>query len=74
MASVTAEQVRSVMSVVTAVAQAIHDAGSLIDGHLYATLSGVVSLSEYELLIAKLVEAKLVRRDPGHLLTWIGPK
>jgi hypothetical protein len=55
-----------------AVADAIRDLQEVPSGQLYAQLMAVMSLSDYEALIAALVNAGLVTRTPSHLLQWKG--
>lgn len=69
----TPEQVAAVLGMMKAVADAIRDLGQTPSGDLYAVVMGHMSLATYEQIIDRLVKAKLVRRDPSHLLTWIGP-
>ena len=54
------------------VGEAIRDLGSVPSGHLYAAVMDHLDIHKYNLIIDKLIEAKLVRRDRSHLLTWIG--
>ena len=56
-----------------AVADAIKELKQVPSGHLYAHLMGKLSLGQYEYIIGILIGAKLVKRDPSHLLHWVGP-
>jgi len=55
-----------------AIAQAIHDLGSVPEGHLYARLMDKLDLSQFTALIDCIVNTGLVKRSPSHLLTWEG--
>jgi hypothetical protein len=66
-------QIKAAIQVIVAVADAIRELGSVPAGHMYAQLSGRMSLDTFNGIIGKLVDAKLVRREPSHLLVWIGP-
>lgn len=73
---ITAEQAKTgvghAFKVTVAVAEAIRDLGSVPAGHAYAHLMGHMSLEVFNAIIDLLVRNGLVRRDPNHLLTWIG--
>jgi hypothetical protein len=56
-----------------ALAEAIRNLGSVPSGHLYAQVMNTLSQASYDNVIRALVNAGLVRKDPSHLLTWIGP-
>jgi len=56
-----------------ALTEAIRELGSVPSGELYARVMGTFSIASYENIIRALVNAKLVREDASHLLTWIGP-
>ena len=57
-----------------ALAEAIRALGSIPSGHLYAALMTIgMTLDTYNRFLSTLIGAGLVRRDPSHLLTWIGP-
>lgn len=58
---------------VVAVAEAIRELGEVPSGHLYAVLMGQLSLDQYNAVIAVLVRAGLVEKQPSHLLVWKGP-
>lgn len=47
--------------------------GGIPEVHLYARVMGGMDLDTFEMCINALVDTKLVRRDPSHLLVWIGP-
>ena len=57
-----------------AIAESIRELGEIPRGHLYARLMGIMELRQYEQVIDLLIDARLVEREPSHLLRWIGPK
>ena len=59
------------LEMVIAVGQAIRELGGIPNGHLYTRLMGTLSLDEYNAIVAKLQEAKLISID-NHFITWIG--
>ena len=61
----------AMLSIVTAIADAIRDLGSVPSGHLYARVMGALSLSQYNQVIGILKKQGLVE-ESGHLLTWSG--
>lgn len=42
-------------------------------GHLYAASMAFMSLEAFQSAIAILQRTGMVKRDPSHLLTWVGP-
>lgn len=64
--------IKKAFAVTVAVAEAIRDLGQVPAGHAYAHVMAYLSLEQFEAIIAVLVKQGLVRRDPSHLLTWIG--
>ena len=70
--NVTSEEVQAGARVLIAVTQAIHEAGEIPSGHLYAMLSGRMSLQTYESMIRTLLGTGLVEKH-GDLLRWVGP-
>ncbi len=66
------EQITAALELVIEVGKVIKELRTVPSGVLYAQLQGVMSLQSYAILIDKLIELKLVRRDRMHLLTWIG--
>ena len=68
-----AQAARAALTLTTMIGSAIKDLGTVPSGHVYAAVMGSISINLYNQIIDKLIEAKLVRRDPSHLLTWIGP-
>jgi hypothetical protein len=55
---------------IDAVAEAIKGLGSVPSGHLYAMLTGMMTLEMYLAIIAKLQRLGMISNS-GHLLTWI---
>jgi hypothetical protein len=66
-------QATAAVRVVAALAEAIRDLGQVPSGHLYASVMGVMNLSQYQQAIGILIKAGLVE-DRHHLLVWIGEK
>ena len=60
------------LQAVAAIADAIRELGSVRSGQLYASCMAVMTLKAYRRMIDILVDVGQVRRDTGHLLTWIG--
>jgi hypothetical protein len=67
-------QILAAVRVAHAIAESIRELGQVPSGHLYARLMGVMDLHQYEQVIDLLIDARLVEREPSHLLRWIGPK
>ena len=59
-------------AVVLAIADAIRSLKEVPSGHLYAAVMDKVSLNTYNQIIDILIKAGRVRREPSHLLVWIG--
>ena len=70
--SVSNEQVAAGMQAVLAVGQAIRAAKRVPSGHLYARLMGVLSLDQYQRIIAILKKSGCVREE-YHELIWVEP-
>lgn len=66
-----ADAIKLVNEVVDLVAGAIKELGEVPSGHLYAALSGSLTLNVYQSIIARLVKRGDVKIS-NHLLTWIG--
>jgi hypothetical protein len=74
MPEITAKEVMAALQVIKAVADTIKEMGTIPSGHVYAAfMSAGISLEAYESIINRLVQEGFVRRDPHHLLTWVGP-
>ena len=68
------EMIMAMMEVMKAMSDVIRIKGQVSEGELYARLmADGVNLFEFNLLVDKIVETKLVKRS-NHLLTWVGPK
>ena len=65
-----AQQIKSTVEIVRAVADAIRAAGSIPSGHLYAHLMAYgMKIQEYEQIIGLLTRSGLVNKK-NDLLTW----
>lgn len=69
----TKEQLKSAFTMLTAVSEAIREAGRIPSGTLYAVLMGKVDIAGYEKTIGLLKGAGLVE-ERSHELIWIGPR
>ncbi len=69
----TKEQLKSAFTMLTAVSEAIREAGRIPSGTLYAVLMGKVNIAGYEKMIGILKGAGLVE-ERSHELIWIGPR
>jgi hypothetical protein len=67
----TCENLAAALVVMGAVADAIRELGRVPAGHLYAVLSGRMSLTTFEALVGRLLDAGLIRRE-GFELVWCG--
>ena len=70
----TTSEALAAVRVAHAIAESIRELGEIPSGHLYARLMGIMDLRQYEQFIDLLIDARLVKREPSHLLRWIGPK
>lgn len=66
------EKVSAALRIIQAIAEAIREVGTVPSGHLYATLCGRLSLTDYEFCIGRLKSAGLVS-ESANVLRWIGP-
>jgi hypothetical protein len=66
-------RVAAAVAIVAAVAELIRDVGQIPSGQLYALVMDKFSLETYERIIQQLINTGLVRREPSHMLVWIGP-
>lgn len=68
------EQVHAVLTIVSAVGNAIRELREIPSGHLYARLMAYCSLrlDQYEAIIETLKRTKMVKEE-NNLLIWIGP-
>lgn len=69
-----AEHVKSALQVTFAVAESIREAGSIPEGTIYAALMGRVTLEGFDACLRTLERTGLIRREPSHLVRWIGPQ
>lgn len=72
----TNQEIAAYLKTVQAIGLAIRESGPLgiASGMLYAAVMGVMGLQTYESIIGKFTAASLVRKSPGGLLQWIGPR
>jgi hypothetical protein len=66
------KQVAADFQITSAIGGAIKDLGTVSAGSLYAHLMGKMSLDALNACIETLCKTGLVRREPSHLLIWIG--
>ena len=66
------KQIAAAAGMAAAIAEAIRGMGSVPSGLIYAHLMGQMSLESYEAILALLIRSGVVRREPSHLLVWIG--
>lgn len=64
----TKEQIGAALNMVRAVADSIRELKRVPSGTLYAQVMGVMSIQEYEWIIARLVGAGLVRKESNELI------
>jgi hypothetical protein len=63
--------IKGAIAIIQAVAEVIKTLQTVPSGHLYANLMGKLNLEQYQMVIDKLKEAKLIKVE-NHLITWIG--
>jgi len=66
----TSDQLKAAFAALQALATAIKDLGSIPSGHLYAQVSCVMTIGDYDAAIRTLCNAGVIRRDASHLLHW----
>jgi hypothetical protein len=71
---ITEAQKEAIAGILAELGKIIREKGSIPSGHLYAQLMGVISLEKYEQYISLLIKMNLIRKEPSHLLVWIGEK
>ena len=71
---VTPEQVKEAVLACGLLSEVIRDLGEVPAGKLYVRVMNHMTLGTFDSFIDRLVGAGLVRRDPSHLLVWVGPK
>ncbi len=72
MEKITSDQIRAALELMRAVIEAVRDAGRIPEGTIYAALCGSLSHSAFESMMARILGTGLVRREPSHLLVWVG--
>jgi hypothetical protein len=75
MANISKTQIAAAFEILRAVADTIRELGEVPSSHLYARLTGTLSLQEYQQVITTLKNAGLVAESDAHLhlLRWTGP-
>jgi hypothetical protein len=68
----TNEQVKAWIILIHELGCVIREAGQIPAGHLYAPLTGKLSLAHFQTAIKCLKNAGVVK-EKNHLLFWIGP-
>jgi hypothetical protein len=68
---ITKEQVAAVTKIVVAVGAAIREVKQIPSGHLYSTVCDILTLDQYNSVLDKLKQAKVIKVE-NHLITWIG--
>lgn len=58
--------------IIDTVAEAVKELGSVPSGHLYAALTGVLNLTEYNMILA-ILQARGDVQLHGHVISWVGP-
>lgn len=69
----TSEQIAASVSMISALSEAIREAGRIPSGHLYAMVIDRLSLEHYERLITVIKRSGLVV-EVANELRWIGPQ
>ena len=67
----TTAELANAVEIVTAVAEAIRELGTVPSGVLYAGLMPLLTLAQYEAVIYALKKTELVT-ETNHVLTWVG--
>lgn len=65
-------QTKAAVSVLLTMAETIRELGSTPAGVLYAHMCGVISLEDFQRVVAILKGAELVT-EKNHVLMWVGP-
>lgn len=66
------QQILSYLKMSAILADTIQEIKSVPSGHLYAMVMGKMDINTYNHLIDTLIKGGVVRREPSHLLVWIG--
>lgn len=69
--TVSPQDVRASLDILSAVALALKTLGTVPDGEFYARVCGHVSHEQYEAIIATLIRTKFISRD-NHVISWKG--
>lgn len=69
----TAREVKAVIEITRAVAEAIRDLGEVPSGELYARLMDKLDIRSYDFIIDTLLRAGVITRN-NHVLAWVGPR
>jgi len=70
---VSKDEIARAIRTLAAIADAIRELGSVPSGHLYSRLQDRFTLGQYEAILRRLTEARLIKVE-NHLVTWIGPE
>ncbi len=65
------QNVLAAIELVSAVADAIRELGTVPSGQLYARLTDVMDIRCFEQVVALLVKAGLIERLPNNILRWV---
>lgn len=77
MAEITKDDVVAVFKVIIAVAHTIRELGEVPAGHLYVRLQEKlpsITMDNFQTMMTKLEDARLISYNNHHLITWVGPK
>jgi hypothetical protein len=66
-------QAAAAVTAVAALAEAIHQLGTIPSGHLYAQVMSYLTIEAYNRIIEILKGADLVAEE-NHVLRWVGPE
>jgi hypothetical protein len=66
-------ELKAALQITFAVAEAIHEAGEIPEGTIYAALIGKVTLEGFYACLRTLERSGLIKREPCHLVRWVGP-
>lgn len=70
---ITKEQIVAAFGIVLAIGDTIQQLGEVPSGELYARVMGTLSAREYNTVIDKLIQCRLVTKS-NNVLRWTGPK
>jgi len=71
---VAVTKVEAAKAIIEAVSDSIEELGSVPSGHLYASLMGVLTLDEYQLVLNILRARGDVELTGGHEVRWVRPR